>query len=89
METLRVTLPTGIEAAQDTVEFQYFQENNLWYRLKTSGFHFPIPVSDTNEGIFKATMKGIEVLRWVRHHVEFIKNSMESESINATKTGQE
>jgi len=47
------------------VHFKYYREGELWYETD-DGFDFPIPVSDTGTGIFKAEDTAVQFMRWIR-----------------------
>jgi hypothetical protein len=74
-----ITLKTIVKG--NDAEFILFKEGNLWYRVTGShggetgveeafSFNFPVPVSDTGEGIFPARIKAITLMRWIRQHLE-------------------
>lgn len=63
---------------QDTkANFLYFRDTELWYET-TTGFKFPVPISDTGTAIFKNTDKAIFFMRWIRKHKEFVDMYMET-----------
>ena len=43
--------------------FEYLIDGDLWYRC--NGFAFPIPLHDTEGGVFKNEMQGITLMRWI------------------------
>lgn len=58
-------------------EFVCYRDGDLWYQIvwtqegkPHAPFEFPIPVSDTGSGIFPARIKAINLMRWIRKHVE-------------------
>lgn len=54
------------------VRFDYYREGELWYKTE-DGFAFPVPVSDTGTGVFKAEDKAILFMRWIRKQLELVK----------------
>jgi hypothetical protein len=50
------------------VRFSYYRDGELWYRTD-DGFEFPIPVTDTGTGMFKAEDGAIQYMRWIRRHL--------------------
>jgi hypothetical protein len=53
-------------------EFVCYRDGELWYRIaltEAPDFEFPVPISDTGNGIFPARVKAITLMRWVRQHV--------------------
>lgn len=54
--------------------FLHYQDNNLWYRTE-AGLDFPIPISDTGNGIFLPKDKSIIFMRWIRKHMKFIEDA--------------
>jgi hypothetical protein len=54
------------------VRFVRYQNGELWYVTPT-GFEFPIPITDTGTGVFKAEDNGILFMRWVRIHMEMLE----------------
>jgi hypothetical protein len=55
------------------VRFEYYRDGELWYRTE-DGFQFPVPVSDTGSGVFKAEDKAILYMRWIRKQVDVQKS---------------
>lgn len=40
-------------------------------------FSFPVPINDTSGGTFLRSDKASIFMRWIRKHIEFLKNSVE------------
>lgn len=57
-----------------TVKFLFYKENELWY-VTECGFEFPVPISDTGAAAFNNEDKAILFMRWIRKHIELIKNA--------------
>ena len=55
-----------------TVSFDRYTKGELWYRT-SCGFEFPVPVSDTQDGVFQATDKAIMFMRYIRKHMADIQ----------------
>lgn len=53
------------------VHFLYFRKGDLWYRT-TSGFVFPVPVSDCGDGTFMAEDRAITFMRYIRKQLEAV-----------------
>jgi hypothetical protein len=57
------------------VKFLFYTQGELWYRVVEDGFDFPVPVSDTGNGTFKDEDKGIYFMRYIRRHMEMLKQA--------------
>jgi hypothetical protein len=55
-----------------TVHFQFYRQNELWYKT-SNGFEFPVPVSDTGDGVFNDSDKAILFMRYIRKHLDNIE----------------
>ena len=73
MEPLKVTADL-IEERE--VEFLYYRDGSLWYKLPTltetffgGSFIFPVPITDAGTATFKAKDKAIYFMRWIRKHM--------------------
>src|ERR1041385_2570741 len=54
------------------VRFMYYRDGELVYQTE-DGFEFPVPVSDTGTGTFKAEDKAILFMRWIRKRLDEMK----------------
>lgn len=63
-----------------TVRFMYYRDGELTYQTQ-DGFEFPVPISDTGTGTFKAEDKAIFFMRWIRKRLEEIQ-TWEKEAYN-------
>ena len=54
------------------VRFSFYRQNELWY-VTDSGFEFPVPISDTGDGVFLADDKAILFMRYIRKHLQSIE----------------
>ena len=50
------------------VRFKFYKDGELWYETEDN-FEFPIPISDTGTGVFKAEDNAIKFMRWIRKHL--------------------
>ena len=66
------------------VRFVRYQCGELWYVTENGGFEFPVPVSDTGNGVFKASDKGIMFMRYIRKHMERLDEAR-LEAVEASK----
>lgn len=62
------------------VHFQFYINKELWYRTET-GFEFPVPISDAGTACFKSQDKAILFMRWIRKHMENLKNARNEQSV--------
>lgn len=56
------------------VSFLFYRLNELWYETET-GFKFPVPISDTGDGVFNYEEKAILLMRYIRKHVKFLEDA--------------
>lgn len=72
--------------------FLYYRQNELWYQIiyfddedvelsSPQEFNFPVPISDTGTGVFKATMRAPELMRWIRKQLENIEAGKKEQGI--------
>ena len=60
---------------KETAVFKYYRQGELIYEIITEDdevFMFPVPISDTGTGIFKAADKAVFFMRWIRKQLEAI-----------------
>ena len=62
-----------------TVSFVHYQQGTLWY-VTECGFEFPVPTSDTGNGMFAKTEKAMLLMRWLRKHIEYLANAKQGAS---------
>lgn len=53
------------------VHFQFYRKGELWYKTDC-GFEFPVPVSDTGDGVFNQTDRAMMFMRYIRQHLKSI-----------------
>ncbi len=65
------------------VKFARAERRKLWYSatyVEDDGaerqFEFPIDVSWTDDGVFLPEHKPVQLMRWMREHLEFIQRSL-------------
>lgn len=51
--------------------FTHYQDGNMYYTT-TNGFEFPIPLDDMKGGVFNNEHEAINLMRWVRKHVDLL-----------------
>lgn len=56
------------------VRFKYYREQTLYYETEC-GFEFPVPLHDSGTAIFKNEDKALLFMRWIRKHLELIKQA--------------
>lgn len=54
------------------VRFVRYRHNELIY-VTECGFEFPVPISDTGDGVFLAQDKAMMFMRYIRKQIEAIK----------------
>lgn len=57
------------------VKFLYYQQGELWYETET-GFKFPVPINDTQDGKFPAEDKALLYMRYIKRHIKMIEESI-------------
>jgi hypothetical protein len=55
------------------VNFVRYRKGELIY-VTECGFEFPVPISDTGDGVFKSTDKAMTYMRWVRKQIDVVEN---------------
>lgn len=64
------------------VAFVRYQSNQLWYVCE-GGFEFPVPVDDTGDGVFLREDKALVFMRWIRKHVQFLRDATSAQNFAA------
>lgn len=83
-----MALPIKTLVKDTFADFVCYKDGNLWYRITGQAdadgggkeefvFAFPVPVEETEIGIFPARIKAITLMRWVRQHLEAIEREGE------------
>lgn len=57
------------------VFFVKYKKGELFYKTEC-GFEFPVPVSDTGDGIFLSEDKAITYMRWIRKQISNIEKEI-------------
>ena len=65
-------LVTGNQMA----EFQSCHGGYLWYRVQD--VDFPVPLEETKGGCFNRTMRSVEMMRWIRKHLQHLKEALDA-----------
>ena len=60
---------------QGKSEFQYYKDNQLWYKTNFGSFLFPVPIEDIGNAQFNRMEKSLLMMRYIRKHMEFLKNA--------------
>jgi hypothetical protein len=60
------------------VFFVCYKQKELWYRTET-GFDFPVPIDDTQDGVFNAEDKALLFMRYIRKHVAMLEEAMKTQ----------
>ena len=58
------------------VYFSFYRKGELFYKTEC-GFEFPVPISDTGEGVFLNEDRAITYMRWIRKQVKNIEEGKE------------
>lgn len=70
-----------------TVRFAYYRDGELIYRTE-DGFEFPVPITDTGTGTFKAEDKAIIFMRWIRKQLDLVKSWQSEQEKEEESYGQ-
>jgi hypothetical protein len=90
--TAKYQYPTVKELVKgNTVRFLYYKCGELWYEVLSGldimpvepPFRFPVPVSDTGDGRFMREDKAIFFMRYIRQHVEHLKEDEVKDPVRA------
>ncbi len=69
------TLKSLIDKGQQ-VHFDHYTCGELWYRCDGDTFTFPVPIGDTQNGVFLRDDKAILFMRYIRKHREMLELEM-------------
>ncbi len=58
------------------VHFQFYRKGELYYKTEC-GFEFPVPCSDTGDGVFNNQDRAITYMRWIRKQIKSINEGLE------------
>lgn len=56
------------------VNFLFYRTGELWYTTEC-GFEFPVPISDTGDGVFLSSDRAILFMRYIRKHIDYIESA--------------
>lgn len=62
----------------NTVNFQFYRDGNLIYKVSGTDFEFPVPISDVGNATFLAEDKAMLFMRYIRKHLDTIAAGNES-----------
>lgn len=62
------------EHVKGLVRFQYYRDENLWYKTETD-LLFPVPISDIGNATFLAEDKAMLFMRYIRKFLEGIASA--------------
>jgi hypothetical protein len=54
------------------VHFSHYRHKELWYKTD-DGFEFPVPIDDIGDATFLATEKALQMMRYIRKHLDNIE----------------
>jgi len=57
------------------VRFVRYRAGNLYYEVIDKNFEFPVPIEDCGEATFPAEEKAMLFMRYIRKHLEVLKES--------------
>lgn len=63
------------ECVAGKVQFLFYRSGTLFYRCE-NGFVFEVPITDTNDAVFKDVDKGIFFMRWIRKALDQLNNGV-------------
>jgi hypothetical protein len=75
MNTLNTRTIKEMVENNQKVTFKFYRDGQLWYATEC-GFEFPVPISDAGTATFFAADRAILFMRYIRKHMEFLKESM-------------
>lgn len=61
-----------------TVHFVCYKQKEFWYETDC-GFSFPVPLSDTEEGVFLANDKAMLFMRYIRKQLASIEEGKQKQ----------
>lgn len=69
-------LPTldSLVKGNKITKFSYSRDGTLWYKVEN--FEYPVSPEEQKGGTWTAEEKAIRHMRWIRKHLEFLKESM-------------
>jgi len=67
------------EHIKGNVKFLFYRDEQLFYETSL-GMVFPVSIKDIDKGTFLAEDKGILFMRYIRKHLESIKNQTNAET---------
>jgi hypothetical protein len=62
------------------VRFKFYRAGELWYTTEC-GFEFPVPISDTGDGVFLVEDRAILFMRYIRKHMDYLDDARSEANI--------
>lgn len=59
------------------VKFLFYKQKELWYVTET-GFEFPVPIEDINDGVFLVEDKAMLFMRYIKMHIKMLEDARKS-----------
>ncbi len=56
----------GANGEQYEADFMYMRSSEAWYKVRETGFMFPVPFDDMDGGTFGPLHKAVVLMRWIR-----------------------
>jgi hypothetical protein len=79
MSTLHIRTIKEMVQNKQKVRFQFYRDGQLWYATEC-GFEFPVPIAEAGTATFFSEDKAILFMRYIRRHMEFLKESMDQQN---------
>lgn len=57
----------------------YVDKNEAWFVTDITGFHFPVPLNEIDDGVLHAKEKAITLMKWIRAHIKYIEDARDSQ----------
>jgi hypothetical protein len=73
-------------AAGQVVNFEYYRDGNLWY-VTSSGFSFPVPISDVGNATFFAQDKAMLFMRYIRKQLNVLADAEKAKILDGIADG--
>ena len=80
MSTLNTRTIKEMVQNKQKVRFRFYRDGQLWYATEC-GFEFPVSISEAGTATFFAEDKAILFMRYIRKHMEFLKQAWEQNSL--------
>jgi hypothetical protein len=94
-------VPTIKDLMREQAKFTHYEGGNLWYQiLYTEGgaysgggnthlFDFPVDITLSDAaGKFESNMKAVNLMRWIRRHIDYLNKIIDEEKAEAEAGGE-